>query len=160
MQNDTSLLSNKLRLRQAVNNYYQAAMRNLLYEGVVFDSADDPGSSVHASLNEAIGGFLDQTNELFQNGDAAGGVPVEGAFFYGQESISFTSMALLGLYTAGLGDPATNGPQVALATSERMGTRCAVLSQCDRARGAHPAQHPVHGARLLGRGDGADAGSI
>ena len=27
-------------------------------------------------------------------------------------------MALLGLYTAGLGDTATNGPQVALATSD------------------------------------------
>jgi hypothetical protein len=118
VQNDTSLLSPKLRLRQAANNYFQAAMRNILYQGVVLDPADDANNAAHAYANEAIGGFLYQTNELFQNGDAAGGVPVEGAFFYGQEATSFTSMALLGLYTAGLGDPMTNGPQVAFATSD------------------------------------------
>jgi hypothetical protein len=118
VQNSPTLTSNRGRLRWAANNYYQAACRNLTLQAIALDAADDPDGKLRAYVNEGIGGCLYQTYDLFERGDGAGGVPIEGAFFYGAESTSFTTMWMLGLQTAGYTDPAKLGAQIRLPTGD------------------------------------------
>jgi hypothetical protein len=123
VRNNPDLTRDRNQLRWAANNYYQAGGRNLLLEAAALDPADDPGGQLAAYADESIGGFLYQTYHLFDAGDASGGVPVEGAFFYGAEATGFTTMWLLALETAGYADPSRNGEQVKLGRSaywERM----------------------------------------
>jgi hypothetical protein len=118
VQNSASLTSDRKNLRWAANNYYQSGERNMTLESLALLPADDADGTLQAVFKEAVGGMLYQTYALFSKGDCAGGVPTEGAFFYGQESVSFTTSGLLGLETAGFTDPTMFGAQVGLGTDD------------------------------------------
>ena len=118
VQNSEALTRDRGQWRWAANNYYQACARNLTMEAATLDPGDDPDGKLRAYLDEGLRGVLYQTYQLFQNGDAAGGVPVEGAFFYGAESTGFTALWMLALQTAGYTDASKWGVGVNLATSD------------------------------------------
>lgn len=110
--NDPVLLSDRIGLRWAANNYFDAHMRNIGMRAMAFDPADDPGGELGAYLRNAIGAWLYMTDALLR-GDARGGLGPEGFEYYPQ-SMGYTAQFLLALKTAGQDDPSRWGPLVVM----------------------------------------------
>jgi hypothetical protein len=100
--------------RNAANNYYLGHLRNLTLGALAIDPALDPpidpsrpreapGNSLAAYLHDATDSWLRLARAAFVDGDAAGGLPVEG-WLYGP-SVGYLSEALEALDTAGVTSP-------------------------------------------------------
>src|SRR5262245_9768712 len=113
--NDPSLLSDRLDLRWAANNYVSALARNLGLMAMSMDPADDPGGLLAKYLGESTGAFLYRIDALYR-GDARGGLGVEG-FEYGPPALGYWAELLLALHTAGQDDPKRWGPQTVLTNN-------------------------------------------
>jgi len=110
--NDPQLLSDRIALRWAANNYFDAHMRNLGMRAMAFDPADDPDGALAGNLRNAIGAWLYMADALLR-GDARGGLGPEGFEYYPQ-SMGYTAQFLLALKTAGQDDPSRWGSLVVL----------------------------------------------
>ncbi len=113
--NDPVLLSDRIAVRWAGNNYYSAHLRNLGLMALALDPADDPGNTLRNYLGNATGAWLYVADHLLRT-DALGGLAPEG-FEYGPQSVGFVAQFLLALHTAGQDDPAVWGPQVVLTNN-------------------------------------------
>jgi hypothetical protein len=134
--------------RMAANNYYQAHARLMTMMALSLDPADDPsldtnsppallGNSLRSYILDATGAWLYQQFAMFGDpgavesayglpstasvGIASGGLPPEG-MLYG-DSVRSIAGELLALKTAGFGDPALSGPQIALANDAPVWSR-------------------------------------
>jgi hypothetical protein len=115
MKNDPRLVADRRAARWAGNNFFASAARNCALEAMAIDPADDPAGLLRATFDETVGGFLYQQWNLFgPGGDASGGLPPEGAFFYGAEGTSFLAQEMLGLQTAGKTRPEELGEPIRL----------------------------------------------
>jgi hypothetical protein len=108
--NDPALLSDPVRARWALNNYFNAHMRNLALMALAFDPADDPDGALTGQLASVTGAWLYMVDAALR-GDARGGLGPEG-FEYSPQAVGYTIQTLLALYTAGQNDPTRWGPQV------------------------------------------------
>lgn len=109
--NDPALLSDRMRLRWAANNYYLSHMRNIGLMSMAFDPEDDPGGELTGYLEFATGSWLYTIDHIMRT-EARGGFSPEG-WEYGPESLGYTAQFMLALHTAGQDDPTRWGPQVA-----------------------------------------------
>jgi hypothetical protein len=110
--NSPELLSDRLAVRWAGNNYVTGNMRNLGLMAMALDPADDPGGELSKYLSIAIGAHLYQVDYLFRN-DSRGGQAPEG-FEYSPQTISYVIQFMLALHTAGQDNPAKWGKQVSM----------------------------------------------
>lgn len=108
--NDPRLIADPVNVRWSANNYFNAHMRNIGLMAMAFDLADDPDGKMRGYIANATGAWLYMTDHLLRT-DARGGFAPEG-FEYGPQSMGYVAQFLLALYTAGLDDPRTYGPQV------------------------------------------------
>lgn len=136
--NSSVLLSNKLAIRYAANNYSLGHMRMITLMSLCLDAGDDipttageaAAGALRAYIGNATGAWLYLEYAAYENaatvasaygvpqtglGFAAGGLSPEG-FLYGH-SMAYLFEALLALHTAGYGTPALSGPQINLLTS-------------------------------------------
>ncbi len=146
--NDPSLLPGGNAYRFAANNYYQAHARLLAMMSLSIDPADDAplntnqppaqlGNTLRSYILDVTGAWLYQQFAMFGDPDAvesaynlpatasvglaSGGLPPEG-MLYG-DSVRSIAEELLALKTAGFGDPALSGPQIALANNAPVWSR-------------------------------------
>jgi hypothetical protein len=110
--NDPVLTQNRLRVRWASNNYYEAHMRNIGLMSMALDAADDPDEKLRAYLKYATGSWLYVIDDLLRT-DARGGLAAEG-FEYSPQSTGYVAQFLWALQSAGQDDPSLWGPQVVL----------------------------------------------
>lgn len=108
--NDPQLLSDPVRVRWAINNYYTAHTRNIGLMALAFDPTDDPGGKLQGYAANAAGAWLYVTDHLLKT-DGQGGFAPEG-FEYGPQSLAYVAQFLLALHTAGRDDPKAWGAQV------------------------------------------------
>jgi hypothetical protein len=111
--NDKALLDNQTHVRWAMNNYYNAHMRNMGLMAMALDAGDDPGDELHNYLRNATGQWLYTTDHAMRT-VSAGGLSPEGTE-YSLTALAFHVTFLVAMHTAGLDDPAKWGPHVVLA---------------------------------------------
>jgi hypothetical protein len=111
--NDRAMLDNQTHVRWAMNNYYNAHMRNMGLMAMALDAGDDPGGQLHNYLRNATGQWLYMTDRAMRTA-AAGGLSPEGTE-YSLTALAFHVTFLVAMHTAGLDDPAKWGPQVVMA---------------------------------------------
>lgn len=148
VMNNPALLPGGNAYRMAANNYYQAHARLMTMMALSMDPADDPsldtnlppallGNTLRSYILDATGAWLYQQFAMFGDpgavesayglptnssvGLASGGLPPEG-MLYG-DSVRSIVGELLALKTAGFGDPALSGPQIALANNAPVWSR-------------------------------------
>ncbi|HEU4404158.1 MAG TPA: hypothetical protein VFS43_02520 [Polyangiaceae bacterium] len=104
--------------RYALNNYFNAHMRNLGLMALALDEADDPPEPgakrtyprLRDYLGNAIGAWLYMADAQLRT-EALGGEPPEG-FEYGPQTLAYLAQFHLALQTAGAADAAKFGRQV------------------------------------------------
>jgi hypothetical protein len=116
--NSPQLLKETDRRRYALNNYFNAHMRNLGLMSLALDEADDPVEQgpkrtyprLRDYLGNATGAWLYMADTMLRT-EALGGEPPEG-FEYGSQTLAYLAQFHLALQTAGANDPRKLGPQV------------------------------------------------
>jgi hypothetical protein len=111
--NDPAMLNDQGHVRWAMNNYYNAHMRNMGLMAMALDPDDDPGDQLHNYLRNATGQWLYVTDHAMRT-VAAGGLSPEGTE-YSPTALAFHAQFMTALHTAGQDDPAKLGPQVVLS---------------------------------------------
>ncbi|MBP8273262.1 MAG: hypothetical protein KAY59_02475, partial [Acidobacteria bacterium] len=114
--NSPALLADPKRVRNAINNFYNAHMNQIGLMSMALDPADDVGAldsygkGVTDYTANAIGAWLYVHHQMMST-LSAGGVPPEG-LAYGPTGLGRTAEFMLALYTAGYTDTAQWGEQV------------------------------------------------
>lgn len=111
-ENSAALLSNKVRARFSLNNYYTAHMRNLGLMSMALDPEDDPENELGNYLKNATGAWLYVVDYELKN-DGRGGLAPEG-FEYGPQSTAYIAQFLTAMRTAGKDLPGQYGPQAVM----------------------------------------------
>lgn len=105
--------------RYALNNYFNAHMRNLGLMALALDEADDPAEPdakrayprLRDYLGNATGAWLYMADSALKTEAGQGGEPPEG-FEYGSQTLAYQAQFHLALQTAGAADTTKFGPQV------------------------------------------------
>jgi hypothetical protein len=116
--NSPELLKGKEARRYALNNYFNAHMRNLGLMSLALDEADDPPEAgarrayprLRDYVGNATGAWLYMADAALRS-EALGGEPPEG-FEYGAQTLAYLAQFHYALQTAGAADEAKFGPQV------------------------------------------------
>jgi hypothetical protein len=111
--NDPAMLDNQTHVRWAMNNYYNAHMRNMGLMAMAFDPADDPDDQLRNYLRNATGQWLYMSDHAMRT-VSAGGLSPEGTE-YSLTALAFHAQFLVAMHTAGLDDAAKYGPQVVMS---------------------------------------------
>ncbi len=116
--NSPELMKDVSARRYALNNYFNAHMRNLGLMSLALDEADDPAEPdakrayprLRDYLGNATGAWLYMADTALR-GEALGGEPPEG-FEYGSQTLAYLAQFHLAMQTAGAADVQKFGPQV------------------------------------------------
>jgi hypothetical protein len=116
--NSPELVKAPAKRRYALNNYFNAHMRNLGLMALALDEADDPAEPDQARayprlrdyLGNAVGAWLYMADSALRT-EAAGGSSPEG-FEYGSQTLAYQAQFHLALQTAGAADVGKLGAQV------------------------------------------------
>ncbi|OBA78676.1 hypothetical protein A9W99_23740 [Mycobacterium sp. 1164966.3] len=111
--NDPAMLADQTRVRWAMNNYYNAHMRNMGLMAAALDSGDDPDGRLRNYLRNVTGQWLYMTDHAMRT-VSSGGLSPEGTE-YSLTALAFHVQLLVAMHTAGLDDAAKWGPQVVMA---------------------------------------------
>ncbi|MDT5346801.1 MAG: hypothetical protein QOH91_88 [Mycobacterium sp.] len=111
--NDPAMLNDQTHVRWAMNNYYNAHMRNMGLMAMALDAGDDPDDRLHNYLHNATGQWLYMTDHAMRT-VSSGGLSPEGTE-YSLTALAFHVQLLVAMHTAGLDDTAKWGPHVVMA---------------------------------------------